>query len=189
MTGAPPELWLVRHGQTEWSQNGRHTSRTDLPLLPSGVDHARALLPRLASHDFALVLTSPRQRARETARLAGYPHAVVDDDLVEWDYGDYEGLTTAQIRAEVPGWTIWRGPVPDGETAAQVAARARRVIVRCAAAAGDSLLFAHGHILRVLGAVYLGFGPTHGAQFALGPATINVLGHEHEYPTLRRWNA
>ncbi|HEY6319386.1 MAG TPA: histidine phosphatase family protein, partial [Acidimicrobiia bacterium] len=107
----------------------------------------------------------------------------------EWDYGDYEGLTTSQIRAQVPGWTIWRGPVPGGETAAQVAARARRVIDECVAAPGDSLLFAHGHILRVLSAVYLGFRPEHGAQFALGPATINVLGHEHEYSTLRRWNA
>ena len=189
MTASPPEVWLVRHGQTEWSRDGRHTGRTDEPLLASGEDDARALAPRLASHDFALVLTSPRQRARDTARLAGYPDAIVDDDLAEWDYGDYEGLTTEQIRAQVPGWTIWRGPVPNGETAAQVAARARRVIDRCAAQTGDALLFAHGHILRVLTAVYLGFGPEEGAQFALGTATINVLGHEHEYCTLRLWNA
>ena len=189
MSGPRPELWLVRHGQTEWSQDGRHTGRTDLPLLPGGADHARALLPRLVSHDFALVLTSPRQRARETARLAGYPDATVDDDLAEWDYGDYEGLTTAQIRAQVPGWTVWRGRVPGGETAAHVAVRAERVIDRCEAQPGDALLFAHSHILRVLTAVYLGFRPAQGAQFALGTATINVLGHEHDYRTLRRWNA
>jgi len=189
VTGSSPEVWLVRHGATEWSQAGRHTGRTDVPLLPSGVDDARALRPRLDTHDFALVLTSPRQRARETARLAGYPDAEVDDDLAEWEYGDYEGLTTAEIRVRVPGWTIWNGDPPGGETAQQVADRARRVLARCAAQPGDTLLFAHAHILRVLTAVYLGFGPEHGAQFALGTATLNVLGHEHEDATLRRWNA
>jgi probable phosphoglycerate mutase len=189
MTELPTQIWLVRHGATEWSENGRHTGRTDLPLLPEGEDQARALAPRLAGHQFALVLTSPRQRARTTARLAGYPDAVVDDDLREWDYGDYEGLTTEQIRARVPDWTIWSGETPGGDTAATVEARVQRVIDRCAASGGVALLFAHSHVLRVLTAVYLGFGPRAGAQFMLETATINVLGREHEYPTLRRWNA
>lgn len=189
MTSNPPELWLVRHGATEWSENGRHTGRTDVPLLTRGEDEARALVPRLDRHDFALVLTSPLRRARETARLAGYPDAQVDEHLLEWDYGDYEGLTTPEIRARRPGWTIWNGDLPGGETSAQVETRVRAVITRCTSAAGDVLLFAHGHVLRALTAVYLGFGARAGAQFALETATINVLGHEREDLTLRRWNA
>jgi broad specificity phosphatase PhoE len=188
VTPSPPDLWLVRHGATEWSENGRHTGRTDLPLLPSGEAEARTLAPRLADHPFALVLTSPLRRARDTARLAGFPDAVVDDNLLEWDYGEYEGRTTAQIRADRPGWTIWNGDPPGGETADEVATRVAPVIARCRAAAGDALVFAHGHVLRVLTAVDLGFGPRSGAQFALDTATINVLGHEHADPTLRRWN-
>ncbi len=188
MTEPEREVWLVRHGATEWSRDGRHTGVTDLPLLPDGEEEARALAPRLAGHDFALVLTSPLQRARITARLAGFPDAVVDDDLHEWDYGDYEGLTIEQIRAMSPGWTIWTGAVPGGEQSAQVEARVRRVLARCAACGGDALLFAHSHVLRVLTAVDLGFGPPAGAQFSLDTATVNVLGFEHAYPTLRRWN-
>jgi broad specificity phosphatase PhoE len=189
VTSPDPELWLVRHGATEWSENGRHTGRTDLALLASGEDDARSLAPRLGSHDFALVLTSPMQRARETARLAGYPDAQVDDDLHEWDYGAYEGLTTEEIRRDRPGWTIWDGDPPGGETAAHVEARVRRVIRRCGSVTGDALLFGHGHLLRVLTAVYLGFGPRAGGQFALETATVNVLGCEREAPTLWRWNA
>jgi len=184
-----PQLWLIRHGATEWSENGRHTSYTDLPLLPAGEAAARSLAPRLADHRFALVLTSPRQRARETARLAGFPDAEVDDDLVEWNYGECEGMTTAQLRQAQPGWSVWTAAIPGGETAADVAARVRRVIARCAAAPGDALLFAHAHVLRVLTAVYLRFPPEAGAQFALDTATINVLGHEREEETLRHWNA
>jgi probable phosphoglycerate mutase len=187
MTG-PPQLWLVRHGATDWSESGRHTGRTDLPLLPEGQASARALAPRLAEHRFVLALTSPLERARETAALAGFPEATVDPDLREWDYGEYEGVTTEQIRERVPGWTLWTSDPPGGETACQVAARARRVIDRCRDVDGNILLFAHGHILRVLTAVYLGFDAHAGAQFALETATLNVLGHEHEYPTLRRWN-
>jgi broad specificity phosphatase PhoE len=183
------ELWLVRHGATEWSEHGRHTGRTDLALLASGEEDARALALRLGSHDFGLVLTSPLQRARETARLAGYPDARVDDDLREWDYGAYEGLTTDDVRRDRPGWTIWNGDPPGGETAAQVETRARRVIGRCRSVTGDALLFGHGHLLRVLTAVYLGFEPRAGGQFALETATINVLGYEREAPTLCRWNA
>jgi broad specificity phosphatase PhoE len=186
MTG---ERWLVRHGATEWSETGRHTGSTDVPLDASGQVAARMLAPRLADHDFALVLTSPLQRAHDTARLAGYPDATVDDDLREWDYGEYEGRTTAQIRVATPGWTLWTGDPPGGETAEQVGVRARRVLDACSAVDGDVLLFAHAHILRILTAVYLGFASRAGAQFALETATINVLGHEHEYPTLRRWNA
>jgi probable phosphoglycerate mutase len=135
------------------------------------------------------VLTSPLSRARDTARLAGFPDAVVDDDLHEWDYGDYEGLTTPDIRRRAPGWTVWTGAVPGGETADQVRARVVRVIARADAADGDALLFAHAHVLRVLTAVDLGFDPRDGARFALGTATINVLGYEHDYKTLLRWNA
>jgi broad specificity phosphatase PhoE len=189
MTDAQPELWLVRHGSTEWSVNGRHTGRTDVPLLPQGADRARVLAPRLAAHDFALVLSSPLCRARDTARLAGFPNAEVDDDLREWDYGAYEGLTIDQIREQDPTWTLWTSGTPDGETAADVEARVRRVIDRCESVDGDALLFAHGHVLRVLTAVYLGFGPRAGGQFALATTTINVLGYEHEYRTLRNWNA
>jgi probable phosphoglycerate mutase len=183
-----PQVWVVRHGATEWSENGRHTSYTDLPLLPAGEAAARSLGARLAGHAFALVLTSPRRRARDTARLAGFPDAVVDDDLQEWDYGELEGLTTPQVRETRPGWTVWTGDVPGGETAAEVEARVERVIARCRDAGGDSLLFAHAHVLRVLTAVYLAFAPEAGAQFSLDTATINVLGHEHEDVTLRRWN-
>jgi probable phosphoglycerate mutase len=189
VSGTAPQLWLIRHGVTEWSETGRHTGRTDVPLLPRGEEQARALMPRLCDHDFALVLTSPRQRARVTARLAGYPNAEVDDDLREWDYGEYEGRTTAEIRETIPGWTIWTGEAPGGETVAQVQARVQRVIRRCEDGDGDALLFAHAHVLRVLTAVFLGFGPRAGAQFALGTATVNVLGHEREYRALRAWNA
>lgn len=183
-----PELWLVRHGATEWSESGRHTGVTDVPLLPSGEAAARALAPVLAGHPFALVLTSPLQRARDTARFAGFPDAVVDADLHEWSYGEYEGLTIDQIRVRAPGWTIWDGTTPGGETADEVEARVLRVVARCEAADGDALLFAHGHVLRVLASCYLGFGPQAGAQFCLETATLNVLGYEHEYRTLRRWN-
>ena len=188
MSDPGPQVWVVRHGATEWSENGRHTSYTDLPLLPDGEAAARSLAPRLAGRSFALVLTSPRRRARDTARLAGFPDAVVDDDLQEWDYGELEGLTTPQVRETKPGWTVWTGAVPGGETAAEVETRVERVIARCRDAGGDALLFAHAHVLRVLTAVYLGFAPEAGAQFALDTATINVLGHEHEDVTLRRWN-
>jgi len=188
MSDGPPQLWLVRHGATEWSENGRHTSFTDLPLLPAGEEAARSLAPRLTGQPFALVLTSPRQRARDTARLAGFPDAVVDDDLREWDYGECEGLTTPQLREASPGWSVWTSDIPGGETAEEVEVRVRRVIARGQAAAGDALLFAHAHVLRVLTAVYLGFPPQAGAQFALDTATINVLGHERENVTLRRWN-
>lgn len=184
----PPDIWLVRHGATEWSRDGRHTGRTDLPLLDEGRARAEGLRPVLAERRFALVLSSPLRRARDTARLAGFPDPEVTDDLLEWDYGDLEGQTTDHIRERHPGWTIWTGPWPGGEPPERVAERARRVVARCDAAVGDALLFAHGHILRVLTAVALDLDPVEGRRFALDVATLNVLGHEHDYRALRRWN-
>jgi len=183
------ELWLVRHGATEWSGDGRHTSVTDLPLLEVGEEQARALRPRLAGTSFDLVLTSPRQRARRTALLAGFPDAVVDDDLAEWRYGDLEGLTTEQIRAAYPDWTIWSGPWPDGEQPGEVARRLDRVIARARAHDGRTLVFAHGHCLRVLAARWLGLGPEEGRLLILGTATVSVLGAERETAAVVRWNS
>lgn len=182
------DIWLVRHGATEWSESGRHTGRTDIPLLDEGRALASRVAPALAGHPFALVLSSPLGRARETAALAGFPDATPAPLLHEWDYGVYEGVTTDAIRRDVPGWSIWDGTVPGGESIDQVADRARQVLERAAAADGDVLLFAHGHILRVLTAVYLGLDPHEGRRFVLDPATVSVLGSEHEWPALRRWN-
>ncbi|MDQ4054911.1 MAG: histidine phosphatase family protein [Actinomycetota bacterium] len=182
------ELWLIRHGPTEWSEAGRHTSTSDLPLLPAGEVAARALADRLDGVGFALVLTSPRLRARRTAELAGHPEAEVDDDLVEWAYGDYEGVTTAEIRESVPGWTVWTHPSPGGEPAAQVGARLDRVVARAGAVEGRTLVFAHGHSLRVLAARWLGLEVADGRLLRLDTATISVLGHERETPVVLRWN-
>ena len=184
-----PTLWLVRHGETEWARLGRHTSRTDVPLTVAGCDQARALGRRLAGHVFARVLTSPMSRASDTAALAGYGEvAVVDPDLREWDYGALEGRLADDIRADVPGWTIWRGPWPGGETSEQVATRADRVIARVLAVEGDVLVFGHGHQLRVLTARWLGLAPTAGAMFALGTATISILGWDRETALVVTWN-
>jgi broad specificity phosphatase PhoE len=182
-------LWLVRHGATDWSASGRHTGRTDIALTDAGRDQARALARRLAGHDFALVLTSPLQRARETCRIAGLEQvARVEADLREWDYGDYEGRTTEEIRTHDPGWTIWSGQVPGGETIAQVAARARRVVDEAAVIDGDVALFAHGHILRVLATCWLGVSPDDGRFLALDTASLSILGHEHETRVIGSWN-
>jgi probable phosphoglycerate mutase len=183
------QIWLVRHGETEWSASGQHTGRTDIPLTAGGERQAAALGRLLDKRPFALVLTSPLARARETCRLTGYGNAsVITDDLREWDYGDYEGRTTADIRKEVPDWSIWAGPVPGGETIGQVAQRARRVIDRAAAAGGDAALFAHGHILRVLAACWLGLAPDGGRLLALGTASLSVLGYERETRVITGWN-
>jgi probable phosphoglycerate mutase len=180
---------MVRHGATEWSRDGRHTSTTDLPLLPEGEDAARALAPRLADHEFELVLTSPRDRARRTAALAGFPSAEVDDDLAEWDYGDYEGVTTAEIRESVPEWTVWSHRCPGGETAGQVTGRVDRVVARCLGTAGDALLVGHGHALRALAARWLGLPVRDGRLLRLDTGTVSVLGHEREAPVVLRWNS
>jgi probable phosphoglycerate mutase len=183
------ELWLIRHGETEWARLGRHTGRTDVPLTETGRDQARALGRRLVGHRFDLVLTSPLSRASETAALAGFgAGAVVDPDLREWDYGIYEGRLTSEIRADVPGWSIWTGPWPEGETAAQVGARADRVLERARAIDGDVLVFAHGHLLRVLAARWLGLPPTSGSLFSLSTATLSILGWERENAVIETWN-
>jgi len=183
------EAWVVRHGETEWSRDGRHTSVTDLPLTDGGERVARALAGRLTGTGFDLVLTSPRLRARRTAELAGYPDAEVDDDLVEWSYGDYEGVTTAAIREQVPGWTIWTHPSPGGETHAQVGERLDRVVARARGVGGRILVFGHGHALRVLAARWLDLPVGDGAHFKLDTATVSVLGYERETPVVLRWNS
>jgi probable phosphoglycerate mutase len=188
---APGDLWLVRHGETEWARLGRHTGRTDVPLTDLGREQARTLGRRLAGHRFELVLTSPLSRARETAELSGFGAvAQPDPDLMEWDYGSLEGRETADIRVSLPGWTIWRGPWPGGETIADVAARADRVVttVRGVRSGGDALVFAHGHLLRVLAARWLGLPPESGGWFALDTATISVLGWERGSPVVQAWN-
>ena len=183
------ELWLARHGETAWSRTGQHTGRTDLPLTAAGRREARALRRALAGRRFALVLSSPLSRAWETCRLAGYGRvARATDDLREWDYGDVEGRTAAEVRRERPGWTIWAGPVPHGESLAQVAERARRVIARAVAARGDVLLFGHGHILRVLAACWLGLRPRDGRLLALSTAALGVLGEDSGTRVIRSWN-
>ena len=187
-SGHPPELWVVRHGETEWSATGRHTSTTDVPLTSAGEEAARAIGERLAGTTFDLVLTSPRRRARHTAELAGFPDAEVDEDLAEWAYGDYEGVTTATIRRTVPGWTVWTHPCPGGESADQVGRRLDRVIARVQAHGGRVLVVGHGHACRVLAARWLEQPVEEGRNFALDTATISVLGHERETPVLVRWN-
>jgi probable phosphoglycerate mutase len=184
-----PQAWLVRHGETAWSKSGQHTGRTDVPLTDAGRAQARRLRRRLGRRKFVLVLSSPMSRALETARLAGFGDRIeVDPELHEWNYGRYEGVTTAGIRMTVPGWTVWTHPIPDGETSDEVAARVDRVIARVRAAPGDVALFAHGHILRVLTARWLGLRPADGRHFALGTATVSVLGWERETPVVERWN-
>ncbi len=182
------DLWLVRHGATEWTATGQHTGRTDVPLTAEGEKQARALGQLLNGHAFALVLSSPMQRALETCRLAGHgDDVVVTDDLREWDYGDYEGRTTADIREKRPGWVVWDG-VPNGETVEQVGARVQRVIDRAASAGGDVVAFAHGHCLRILTACWLGLPPVDGRLFGLDTATVSVLGYEREQRVIRSWN-
>jgi broad specificity phosphatase PhoE len=183
------EIFVIRHGATEWSRNGRHTGRTDLPLLPDGEAEAASTGRLLHGREFALVLVSPLSRARRTCELAGYgDQAELCPDLLEWDYGDYEGITTAVIRETVPGWTVWDSPVPQGERIEQVADRADRVITRARAADGDVALFGHGHILRVIAARWCELDAAEGKRFPLETASLCILGWEHEYPTLRVWN-
>ena len=182
-------FWIVRHGETEWSADGRHTSRTDLPLTDDGREQARADAPKLAGERFSLVLTSPLRRARETCELCGFgERAQLCEELREWDYGDYEGLTSPQIRETDPGWSLWTDGCPGGESPAQVRERVDRLIERVAAVDGDVLGFAHGHVLRALGARWCGFGVTAGARVALVTAGVGVLGHEHDARVIERWS-
>jgi len=183
------EIVLVRHGETEWSRSGRHTGRTDVPLTELGREQARAVGEALRGRHFALVLTSPLGRALETCRLAGFgDRAEQRDDLMEWDYGAYEGRTTVDIREEHPGWTLWRDGVPEGESIDEVAARVDRVVTKLRSLDGDTLLFAHGHVLRVLTACWLELDAEAGRFFALDPGTISTLGYEREKPVIRLWN-
>lgn len=183
------ELWLVRHGETAWSLSGQHTGRSDIPLTPRGRQQAELLGRRLMKKTFALVLTSPLRRARETCELSGQAaSAIPEADLLEWDYGAYEGKTSAEIRQDVPGWTIWTGGVLSGESADQVGERVDRVIARSVATEGDVALFAHGHVLRILAARWLGLAATGGRYLGLDTASLSKLGYERETRVIRSWN-
>ena len=194
------ELILLRHGETEWSRDGRHTGRTDVPLTPKGAVSAAALAPvvveRLAGDRLAAVFVSPAQRALRTAELAGLPVTKTDPDLWEWDYGGYEGITTPEIQRERPGWSLWRdGVIPGdadhpGETVEDVGERVDRVLKRAAPLLrdGDVALVAHGHVLRVLTARWLGLPPTGGRLFRLDTGTVSTLGTEHDEPVILSWN-
>ncbi|HWW54791.1 MAG TPA: histidine phosphatase family protein [Acidimicrobiales bacterium] len=186
---AERDVVLVRHGETEWSRTGRHTGVTDVGLTDTGERQAALTGHTLAGHTFVLVLTSPRRRARQTCELAGLgPLAVIDDDLAEWDYGQYEGLTSAEIEARNPGWSLWRDGCPGGENPAAVSRRADRVIDRCASVDGPVAVFAHGHILRVIGARWVGLDTSWGRALALDTASISVLGREHGDRVIAGWN-
>ena len=182
------ELWLVRHGETEWSRDGRHTSVTDLPLTPGGERAAAELRDRLAQVPMDLVLCSPRRRAVDTAALAGFPEPTLEPDLVEWDYGKYEGVTTEQIRERDPGWWLWRDGCPDGESPQQVGQRLDRVVARVRARSGRVLAVAHGHSLRVLAARWLAMPVQAGASFLLHTSTVSVLAYDRGTPVVERWN-
>jgi broad specificity phosphatase PhoE len=181
------EVVVVRHGETEWSRTGRHTGRSDIPLTQNGERQARAVGEALRGREFALVVSSPLIRARETARLAGF-EPELRDDLAEWDYGEYDGLTTPQIREQVPDWTIWSYGAVGGESVEQLAARADRVVAELLAVDGDVLVFSHGHFLRVLTARWLGLGAADGRLFALDSGTLSTLGFERDQRVIRSWN-
>jgi broad specificity phosphatase PhoE len=182
-------LFLIRHGETEWSRTGQHTGRTNIALTPEGERSADNLKEALRPQTFAAVFTSPLERARETCSRAGYPDATVDEDLSEWDYGIYEGRTTLDIRKEMPEWSVWLSPIPSGESLEQVAIRARRVIDRAAqATTGNVALFAHGHILRVLAACWMNQPPGVGRYLGLDTGSISILGYERQTRVIRCWN-
>lgn len=183
------KLWLVRHAETEWSVALRHTGRTDIPLTEDGREHARTLGPALAEQEFALVLSSPLWRARETAELAGLgERCELRDALVEWDYGAYEGITTAEIHETRPDWYLWRDGVPDGESPDDVGARVDQIVEEARAADGDAVCFAHGHVLRALAARWLEQPAVFGGRLPLSTGAVCVMGFEHEVPALWRWN-
>ena len=186
------QLWLLRHGATEWALNGRHTGSTDLPLLPEGEEEARALGPVLSQQTCAAVFSSPLQRAQRTCELAGLGDRMqICDDIIEWNYGDYEGVTTATIRETIPDWTVWSHGCPNGEGARQVEVRCTTAISTALAVPGegDVALFAHGHILRALAGTWLGLGAAGGQLLRLGTASVSILGWERETRAIQRWNA
>jgi len=184
------KTYLIRHGETEWSLNGRHTGLTDIPLTENGRMMARRLKPFLSRKTFELVLSSPLQRARETCELAGFgDRAEIDDDLKEWNYGDYEGLTPTQIQEKKPGWMIFTDGAPNGETPEQVGSRIDRVIAKIRAVKGNVVLFAHGHLLRTFAARWLGLSPEGGAHFLLDTSTLSILTYYRGVPAVKEWNA
>ncbi len=186
----PTDVVLVRHGETAWSLSGQHTGITDIPLTPAGEEAARRLAPLLRSQSFGQVFTSPLQRARRTCELAGFAdQARLDSDLIEWNYGAYEGITSEQIHAEAPAWQVFSDGCPDGESPEQVGARVDRLLQRLREGTGPSLLFAHGHLLRVLVARWIDLPPGEGRRFLLDTATLNVLSHYRGTPALQCWNA
>lgn len=183
-------LFCIRHGETEWSLSGQHTGVTDIPLTENGRELARRLRAPLSSHQFSLVLASPLKRALETCELAGLADgAQIEQDLMEWNYGDFEGLTTAQIRENHPGWILFRDGCPNGETPDEVAQRVDRIIDRALSVGGDVALFAHGHVLRTLAARWIGLPPLDGMRFLLDTGTLCVLGFYRDARAIRQWNA
>ena len=189
LTGSTRRLYLVRHGETAWSLSGQHTGTTDLALTEQGEEAAKRLGPPLSRVAFARVLTSPMRRAARTCELAGLgAQATVDADLMEWNYGDYEGLTTEQIRGRAPGWLLFRDGCPGGESPEAIAARVDRLIMRVRAIDGDVALFAHGHVFRVLAARWLGLPVIVGRHFLLDTATLSILGYDREVPAVKQWN-
>jgi broad specificity phosphatase PhoE len=183
------EVWLVRHGETEWSKSGQHTGTTDLPLTEVGEKAAEGLRSLLSGTSFDRILCSPRQRARRTAELAGISDLHIDEDLVEWDYGEYEGMTRVQVHENRPGWSIWSDGAPGGETPEEMAKRVDRVIAKCRANGGRVLLIAHGHVLRSLAARWIESPVTVGANLPLDTAKLSVLSYDRGTPTIDRWNS
>tara|TARA_B110000444_G_scaffold17399_1_gene14788 strand:+ start:194 stop:787 length:594 start_codon:yes stop_codon:yes gene_type:complete len=186
------QLWLLRHGATEWANNGRHTGNTDLPLLPEGEEEAQQLAPALNTHQFATVFSSPLQRAKRTCELSGLgQQRRILESLREWNYGDYEGMTTPEIHKKIPNWTVWSHGCPNGEDAEAVQQRCEQTIAIALATPGegDIALFAHGHVLRALTGTWLGLGAAGGRYFQLGTGTICILGFEREQRVITRWNA
>lgn len=188
MSASGQSVYLIRHGETEWSKSGQHTGRTDIPLTEEGRVRARRIGEKLAGKTFAAVWSSPLSRAKETCALAGFAEPVLDDGLLEWNYGMYEGRTTLDIRKEDPAWSVWLSPITGGESLEQVYERARDVVGRAAALEGDVALFAHGHILRILAAAWMGLPAVTGRYLALDTATISRLGYERQTRVIREWN-
>jgi broad specificity phosphatase PhoE len=182
-------IYLIRHGETEWAKSGQHTGLTDIPLTDAGREQAGFLLPIFDDVKFGRILSSPLQRALETAKLAGLSSKLaVDKELLEWDYGDYEGLTTKQIRDRVPGWSVWTHPCPNGEMIDQISQRADRVVAKLRSIEGHVAIFSHGHFLRVLVCRWLGLSADHGSHFLLGTSTLSILGYDSELPVIKTWN-
>lgn len=182
------DIWLIRHGETAWSLSGQHTGRTDLDLTDRGRDEARSLVGRLKSIEFDEVYSSPLKRAKETANLAGYSETALRPDLMEWDYGELEGLTTPEIRQSIPNWEIWSGPIPGGESLEAVAERTRRFLGEVEGRQGRIAVFSHGHLLRVLASCWLKLKPENGRLFALSTASVSVLGTDQQHNVVRSWN-